>query len=167
MKRIKMRMVFGSHLPVLMQLIQNTTGSVLELGSGLYSTPYLHWECYRRNRRIVTFENHPVYYGYAEQYRRDFHEVHKVTDWDEIDISEPWSVALVDHDPLARRGVELGRLLHAEYVIAHDAERGRGEQMGYNKAFELFKYRFRFDKIRMESMILSNVHDLTNFTVKV
>ena len=36
---------WGSHLPVLIHLMNHTTGDVLELGTGLYSTPYLHHAC--------------------------------------------------------------------------------------------------------------------------
>ena len=166
MKRVKINMRYGSHLPILMKIAQITSGPILELGGGLWSTPFLHWECFRTERKLVTYEHHPVYYRSLEQYRRPWHEVFLAEDWDAIDISGPWSLALVDHDPLDRRPIEAGRLLHADYVVFHDATDPARDRHDYPSVWRKFKYQHLFNKVGSPSMILSNKHDLSNFTVK-
>lgn len=168
-KRAKLRMRFGSHLPVLMRCLELTDGPVLELGGGLYSTPFLHWACFRSGRHLVTMEKHEVYYEYLEQYRRDWHEVEFVEDWGEMNVTRMnWGIVLVDHDPLERRPIEARRVKDcAEYVVFHDAtERGAGK-LGYEGAFREFKERFLFDEVGAASMVLSNFRNLERFRVKV
>jgi hypothetical protein len=54
----------GTHLPLLMRAIINTTGPVLELGVGWNSTPVLHEAC--SGRLLVSVENEPQW---AENFR--------------------------------------------------------------------------------------------------
>ena len=158
-------MRFGSHLPILMKLMEITSGPVLELGGGMYSTPFLHWACFRTKRFLHTFEDHQFYFDNIKQYERDFHKVEFVTDWASIDISGPWSVALVDHNPLGRRPVETRRLSHAEYIVFHDADDRSRKEFNYKGAFDTFKYSLLFNEVGAASMILSNTHDLKGFTL--
>ena len=166
MKRIKFRSHWGSHLPVLIKLTSITTGPILELGSGMYSTPYLHWECYRTGRRLVTYEMVREFYDIAKSYENSFHKVVHVKDWDLVDFSGDWSVAFVDHEPGNRRGKDALRVGHADYVIAHDAMKSELFKYGYDDAFDKFKYQFRYRGARPWTMVLSNKFDLKNFTVK-
>jgi hypothetical protein len=124
-----------------------TTGPVLELGCGLYSTNPLHWACFVPNRKLVTYENNPAYYEFLKAYETDFHEVHCISLWDDIDISGPWSVAFVDNDPGPdepedRRWREAVRLQHAEYVVFHDTERRNERRHRMSEVNKVFKYRF-------------------------
>lgn len=154
----------GSHLPALIKLITMTTGPVLELGSGMYSTCYLHWACHPHSRPLVTYEGQAEWMDFAAQFRTDSHKVELVTDWPSLDLSTPWSLALVDHDgPGVVRGHELLRLQHAEYVVCHDAE--RLNRYGYTDVFPLFKYHYLMRNSRLRTMILSNSHDLSGFTL--
>ena len=76
-----------------MKILQMTQGPVLELGCGLYSTTYLHWICFPTKRPLVTYENNPEYFEFLKEHETDFHKVHCIAHWDDIDISQPWSVA--------------------------------------------------------------------------
>jgi len=154
----------GSHLPALIHLFQITTGPILELGSGMYSTCFLHWACHPHSRPLYTYDGQAEWMPFAEQFRTDWHRVELVTDWPSLDLSGPWSIALVDHDgPGVVRGQELRRLQHAEYVVCHDAE--RHVQYGYTDVFPLFKYQYLMRNSRIRTMILSNTHDLRGFTL--
>jgi len=163
---MKFRINRGSHLPVLIKLVSMTSGSILELGSGIYSTSFLHWESYRTKRRLVTFENNPQYYEWASQCQNEYHKVHCIDDWDSIDISEPWSIAFVDHSPAHRRAIEIERLLHADYIVAHDTENSEAHKYGYNKVLKLFRHRYKYNVVRPYTSIFSNKHDLKDFTVR-
>jgi len=146
-----------------MKVVAETEGPILELGCGLYSTNPLHWACWLSKRKLVTYENNPQFYDFLKKYETDFHEVHCITDWDAIDISCPWSVAFVDHEPGLRRGVELARLQHAEYVVAHDTEGRNDRKYGFSKATHLFKYQFEYLHAFPHTSVYSNTHDVTDF----
>lgn len=169
MKRTKLRMRFGSHLPVLMRVMELTDGPVLELGAGLFSTPFLHWACFRTERELVTMEHHPVYWEEFRQYEREWHRVLWAEDWDEMRVEREgkgWSVVLVDHDPLERRSVETRRVKDcAEYVVFHDATDPARERCDYEGAWREYRWRYLFNKVGAPSMILSNTHDLGGFHV--
>ena len=158
----------GNHLPVLMKLASMTNGPILELGSGMYSTTYLHWLCFANKRRLVTYEDNLNWFDFTKQFASDYHLVRFVDDWDKIDIEEPWSIAFVDHDPITdrKRVEELKRLTHSEYVVAHDSENGSNRKYGYFDAYKMYKYRFKFNDAGFPyTSIFSNKHDVTNFKV--
>lgn len=155
----------GSHLPVLMKLLPMTTGPILELGYGVYSTIYLHWACYVTKRRLVTYEDNPDFYRFANQFRNDYHEVHCIKNWDELDPSEPWGIAFVDHGQEGRRYKDIARLTHAQYVVAHDAENGSARRYKYHRVYPLFKYKYKYGGASPHTVVLSNTHDLSEFTV--
>jgi len=148
-------------MPVLMHLVAKTTGSILELGVGYCSTPYLHWICYPTKRRLLSCENNPEYYRFAESWKDTFHEVHCITDWDSVDLSAPWSIAFVDHSPEPRRAEEMKRLTHADYVIAHDTENNNNKRYRFSTIFHLFKYRIKYTKAYPYTSVFSNKHDLS------
>jgi len=156
----------GSHLPVLITLVQETEGPVLELGMGLYSSTYLHWACRGTKRRLVSYENNPLYYDFAKKYRNDYHEVHCISNWEALDLSEPWTIAFVDHEPGLRRAEEIKRLTHAEYIVAHDTENKSDRKYGYSKILHLFKYRWKYTDAVPHTSIFSNKHDIRDFQIK-
>lgn len=153
----------GSHLPLLMKAVAETDGPILELGCGLYSTTALHWACWVPKRKLVTYENNPEFFDFLKAHETDFHEVHCIDDWDAIDISTPWSVAFIDHEPSKRRGIELGRLTHAEYVVCHDSEGRNDRKYEFSKSAPLFKYHFEYLGAFPHTTIFSNRHDVTDY----
>ena len=160
---LRLRPNRGSHLPLLMKAVAETTGPILELGCGLYSTTPLHWACWVPQRKLVTYENNPGFFDFLKAYQTEWHEVHCIDDWDAIDISGPWSVAFVDHEPGLRRGIELGRLTHAEYVVVHDSEGRNGHKYGLSKSAGLFRYKFEYLNAFPHTSVFSNTHDVKDF----
>lgn len=162
--RINFSTRYGTHLVPLLRAVLLTTGDVLELGLGVCSTPALHALCQLQGRRLVTIENNREWYAIGERYASDFHQVLYVPEWKDAPIERPWSVALVDHSPDERRAVELGRLApHAQYLIAHDANRRYWKQYGYDRAFPKFAHRLIYDRDDPATAILSNLVDLKEF----
>lgn len=156
----------GSHLPILIKTLLMTDGPILELGTGFFSTPTLHWLCAENKRKLVSYESHESYYEVAKSnYYTDFHEIILVSDWDKIDIeSQHWSIVLVDHAPGVRRNVEMVRVANnADYVIVHDTEAKSDWHYNFTKAFHLYKYRYDYNKLYPETSVLSNFKDLSEF----
>lgn len=161
----------GSHLPILMKIMEMTDGSVLELGSGLFSTPFLHWACFDKKRKLITYENKKEFLKtFIFDDKREagnnykYHEMRFVenSDWDKIDISEHWSVALIDHNPGPRRREEIKRLAdNTDYIVVHDTDAKNDWYYKYSEYFPLFKYRYD-TKIYPQTTVLSNLKDLSN-----
>jgi len=149
-----------------MKLVQMTTGPILELGYGMYSTHYLHWACYATKRPLVTYEGNPGWAELAQQFQRDYHTVQYIENWDALDLSGPWSIAFVDHED-ARRVPEARKLLHAEYVVLHDSDGStdRKRTLRFSSLRADYKYHFQCSGPRPHTAVFSNVHDLTEFTI--
>jgi hypothetical protein len=146
----------GSHLPVLMRLFNKTLGEenienhgrILELGCGMYSTPYLHWACYDSKRPLVTYEDNPQWLDFAKSFSNDYHKIVVVDDWDKVVFPE-CCIALIDHNPVKRenrsdRSREVARLTHADYVVCHDAENINDWKYRFTKNHKLFKFRWKY-----------------------
>ena len=156
---------WSSHLPVLMKLLSITDGDVLEMGMGLYSTPYLHWACFGK-RKLVSFENDEKYIRYNSGFASDLHEIIFVEDWDKTDIEKPWDVALVDHSPGERRIIDIKRLANlAKYIVVHDTEPESEPKHHFSEIYPLFKYRYDFKKYPPRTSVLSNLINLKSLNI--
>jgi len=161
---MKVRPSRGSHLPVLMKLMSITNGPVLELGSGMYSSTYLHWACFP-NRRLITYEDNKDWLWFADRFKAQHHEVNFVEDWDRVDFSTPFSVALVDHDPKNGRvrAQEVARLTHVDYVVCHDSEDASDKKYRYSTISQLFQHRAKYIEAGFpHTTVFSNKHKLDN-----
>jgi hypothetical protein len=155
---------YATHLPALMRALALTDGPVLELGMGLFSTPYLHYAC--RERWLVSYDNDAAWAAKFAPYQSLNHRIRVVSDWAEarIELRTPWSVALVDHSPSERRVVDIRRLAHcARIIIAHDSN-GRWEKhYHYSTIYPLFRYRTDWTGDGRHAVVLSNFVDLERF----
>ena len=153
---------WGSHLPILIKIVQMTKGPILELGVGIVSTPVLHWMCHEANRELVSYELHEGYFDMFKRFQNNYHKMHLPKNWDEAKIERPWDVALIDHND-DRRATEVKRLAnHAKYLIVHDTEDSADHHYGYSKIFPMFKYRHDYPKVPTRTTVLSNFVDLSN-----
>lgn len=162
---------YGTHLAPLIKCMEATTGDVLELGTGYFSTPYLHYKCMTDKRRLVSIDNEKGWIRrfadsdfYNHKYRGKYHEFIYVEDWAKADIEKPWDVVLIDHTPDERRKEEAKRLKDlAKYIIIHDSNES-GERKyrgyGYEELWPLFKYKKVFDMEDRHATVLSNFVDL-------
>ena len=163
--RMHVSLNYGTNLPALIRAMEKTTGDVLELGMGVFSTPYLHYQCLLSKRKLVSYDNDPSWIrNYAESdyahylYRKGLHEIKLIKNWDEAPIEkEHWGAVLVDHNPVERRKVEIARLANiADYVIIHDTESHMESETGYEAVYPLFKYRYNYRRQKPYTSVLSN-----------
>ncbi len=147
---------YGSHLPVLMAAMQATSGPVLELGAGVFSTPILHWLCTLAKRELMTYDNDRKYLDWAHNYTNEYHTLSHVANWDAAVIERPWSMALVDHSPSERRVVEIERLApFARYIVVHDTNGRYERHYHYSTIWPLFAYRYTFDAVEPSTTVVS------------
>jgi hypothetical protein len=152
----------GSHIPLLIEVLKHSEGPVLELGTGLNSTPVIHWLC-NKKREVDSYESSPMFYRAAWNYHTDWHRVNKVEDWDkDLTIDRHWGVVFIDHAPGIRRNVEMGRVANnADFVIVHDTEPKSDWHYKYSNHFADYKYRYDFTDAYPHTSVFSNFKDLS------
>jgi len=157
---------YGTHLPCLIKAMEKTDGDVLELGMGVFSTPYLHYQCMLSDRKLVSYENYKdwmnffVKYGYVN----DNHEINFVEKYADADIEKPWDLVLIDQTPDSSRAEEIKRLVNlAKYIVIHDSNGRYNKIYHYDTIYPLFKYRTIWDTDDNHATVLSNSIDLENF----
>lgn len=161
---------YSTHIPVLVKALSLTMGDVLELGTGVYSTPILHWLTSPYKRNLFSYDADRKYldimgiWGFQDEH----HRVQWVEEgnWDSIDIERPWNVALIDHSPGLRRKEDIKRLAPwAKYIIVHDSD-GRSEKhYHYSEVWPLFKYMWTWQGVRPHTTVVSNLVDLRGFSI--
>ena len=148
-----------------MTVLGKTTGPCLEMGMGLFSTPYLHYACLLASRHLTSYETAPSWAKFFTNYgyETDYHAICVVTNWDAADIERPWDVALVDHDPSERRITDIKRLAHhARYIVVHDADPKFDRVYHYSRIYDLFRWRKVWDMEYRKTVVLSNFVDLAD-----
>ena len=163
---------YGTHLPALIKAFSKTTGDVLELGMGVFSTPYLHYACLLAKRNLVSYENFKEYYDFFVKYdyENEYHEINFVEKYEDADIERswdvdnPWDVVLVDQTPYSSRVETIKRLAErAKYIIIHDSNPSNNKVTHYSEIYPYFKSRADWNGDNNRTTILSNLVDLKDF----
>lgn len=155
---------YGSHFPILAAAVARTKGPVLELGSGDWSTPMLHYMCKAQGRYLLTADNNLEWLRKFSAYATPgTHELQHVADWAQWDMIEAvgqWGVAFVDCAPGEARHQLIRRLAgRAHFIVAHDSERDydTGANYKYELVTSLFRYVSEWRRYRPYTLILSDV----------
>lgn len=162
---------YGTHLPCLIKALSKTTGDVLELGIGIFSTPYLHYQCLLSKRHLISIDNESGWVRrFADSefsaylYRGKYHDFIHVKNWSDAPIEKPWDVVLVDQTPDSSRTETIKRLIyHAKYIIIHDSNPSNYGVTHYDKIYPLFKYKTDWNGDNNRATIISNLVDLEDF----
>lgn len=163
-ERVSLSVRYGSYMPVLLQALLKTSGDVLELGGGVYSTHVLHSFSLIRGRNILTVENDPFWYRWCKTYESDHHKVVYVDKWEDAPIEGAWDIVLIDHSPNDRRALEAMRVANlAKFLILHDANGRYDKHYHYSEIYQHFRYKFTYDKLEPATVVLSNLVDLKDF----
>lgn len=155
---------WSSHLPILVKVLNISRGPVLEMGTGLFSTPVMHWLCLDAGRPLISYENNKSYYDQCKSFEADGHKLILVEDWDKAEIENThWGAVLIDHEPAERRSIDIKRLAgSADYIIVHDSEAEEDGKYHLSQIYPLFKARYDWRKQKPYTTVLSNFKDLSN-----
>lgn len=151
----------GTHIPALLEAVERTPAlPVLELGMGKYSTLILS----EIARQVFSYELDDVYFRQYEHLRSSRHHLARVRDWSECPIeSQLWSVALVDHAPVERRQIEVGRLQYrALVVVCHDSEEAAYQ---YEGRFQWYRHRLDVNIGGPQTTLVSNYLDVSKWSI--
>lgn len=145
---------WGTHIPVLIKALEQTTGPVLEMGMGISSTPLLHALC--ADRFLLSMDNDPAFIEMFRKFRTKTHQI-ELVNWEDAPIIGKWGVVLVDHKPDSRRKEDIKKLANlAEFLVVHDTQ---DPQYGYEEIYPLFKYRYDFTIHKVHTTVLSTFND--------
>ncbi len=152
---------YSTHNAMLLKVLLNSKGLVIECGGGIFSTPLLHWVCKMQGRELMTYEQDEPYYNFERQFQSRTHRIRFVKNWDDIKIPEHVGMVFIDHHPPERRMIETERFKDvADFVVIHDSERVAIE---YNRpeVYEMFKYRHDWKDCKPWTTVLSNRYPLS------
>jgi len=159
--RMKWKMHWGSHIPVLIKLFEHTKGDVLELGMGVYSTPLLFWLCVDANRKLVSYDNDERYFNMVGRNNNSFHEAHLITDWNFIDIEKKWDIVFIDANPMDTRAKLAKQVANlATFVVLHDTQPKEEMYYHYEEIYPMFRSKYTYTKFMPYTTVLSNFESL-------
>lgn len=160
---------YATHLGPLIACMNKTNGDVLELGMGLFSTPYLHYACTVDKRNLLSLENDPGWHRHFKGsqfmhflYENDYHKIELVDNYENSPlINKEWDVVLVDQTPDLSRKETVKKLANlAQYIIIHDSNEQYERVYHYSEIYPLFKYKRVWDLDDRHATVLSNFNDL-------
>lgn len=147
-----------NHRPLLWWALQQTSGTILEMGCGDGSTPHLKEYCKKTKRKLIS-------YDYDREWANKYNAIH-VIDWDSINHEENYSVILIDHSPGERRHIDIIKLADkCDYMIIHDSE---PQATGYmlDKVWHLFPYRKNLITDGAWATIVSKRNEIPEINIK-
>ena len=127
--------LYGTHQRLLVKWMMQTTGPVIELGAGNYSTPILHEIAAAQGRHLTTVDNNPDWLNRFKLFENDGHTLELLQSWNDFK-PESCGLAFVDHaDPPSHpRWLQVQKLLPvAGVIVIHDTE---DDQYGYAKLMD-------------------------------
>ena len=162
---------YATHLGALIACVNKTKGDVLELGMGLFSTPFLHYICTGQKRNLLSLENDPGWLRHFAGsdfmhflYRNEYHKIEQVDVYEDSPlIDKEWDVVLVDQTPDLSRKETVKKLANkAKYIIIHDSNEQWERVYNYSEIYPLFKYKRVWDLDDRHATVLSNFEDLSD-----
>lgn len=159
---VSLEMQTSTHFPMLIKVVQSTDGPILEMGSGLFSTPLLHWLCFEKKRKLITCENYKHYLEFANKFKTDFHDVRFIEPSKRPLLEGSFSVVFIDHSPKPHTRGDDALLFKdtADYIVLHDAGPEPYEKYGYKKIYSEFKYVYHWTGAVPHTTVLSNTNNL-------
>jgi len=155
---VKLSKGWTTHLAMLIKVVGLTKGPVLELGSGYFSTPVLHWMCAEDRRPLTTYDDSKYFYDAMKQFHSRTHKIRFVKNWDKIKFDK-YSVVLVDHSA-NRRAKDIIRLKDkADYIVIHDTEQ---DVYKYDDVWKHFKYVKHWKFCKPYTSVVSNFKDVSH-----
>lgn len=131
---------YESHRPLLLECLNFTSGLVIELGCGDFSTPFIREFCNQHKRPFSTFDNNEKW---ATKHLATF-----IPDWEtNREWIMPCSLVFIDHAPGEHRRIAVERYRNiADVMVIHDTEEGADYVYGINGIIKTFRYIRHFEQ---------------------
>lgn len=133
--------VFSSHLAVLLAAVDQTTGDVLEVGGGEFSTPALHGaiegdqDAIACERTLVTVEPNARWREKLLGYACAWHKIAASCPMAFVELLD-WGVIFLDQEPRRERApmLEALRDVVVDFVVVHDTEDLNAKAYGWGES---------------------------------
>jgi len=118
---------FFTHQPVLLKVLEISTGPVLELGCGDGSTELLHRYCKKHGRELISVESDYTWMSpYIAKFHSPHHKFRYTNDWTAISdemAGKQWGLVFIDQNSWNGRAYSFKRLRDsADYLVLHDCD---------------------------------------------
>lgn len=159
---------YGTHRRLLKWAIDHSTGPILELGTGQYSTPIIS-NAVSSGRTAVSYEDDREWLAInKEQYGCQNHwfgsppPVPGYPSWPDWNLipyrNHQWGVVLIDNRPSSARVLALIAVAHhAEFVVVHDTEQ---PLYYYDNALTLYRHVYTDQTVVPHTTIASNTREI-------
>jgi hypothetical protein len=165
---------YGTHMEPLLTVAAHTSGPILELGCGDYSTPLLHALCKKEQRKLVSVDTDKKWLSYFLDLERAWHTFLYVPVyeddwsvnpkpylWDYVGKNVQWSVVLIDHRPGERRVEDIARLRpETDIFVVHDTNQ---PTYNYEQLLSTFRYKYVYRRYSIQTTVVSDTIDVTQF----
>lgn len=177
----------ATHQRCLIGAALRTSGPILELGCGWYSTPLLHEIAVVQQRYLVTLDNNdhwlqqfaargwPDHYGFKDRYHQlkyvEWWEDAKLTPKDYDLTSVKWGLVFVDQGPpieryyvtkrIAPRRSDMVGVSEPDVFVFHDTE--DRHPYGYDRILDKFRYVYHDKCQKAITTVCSNTEDVTKW----
>jgi hypothetical protein len=146
-----------THLPLLIQAVHQTTGPVLEMGTGDASTVCLHALLAGTGRKLYSVDDQPDWIDRYDSLRTDWHAISRVQWCDFTLPEEHFGAVLIDHAPGHYRVDAAIRLKDkADQVVVHDTDAA----YGWERLWKSFRYRVDDKRFLPWTSCVSNIREL-------
>jgi hypothetical protein len=155
---VRTAFMWGTHQAPLVTAVLKTTGPVLELGAGDFSTTILHAICESQNRLLWSVETSENWLSYFLDLETELHTF--IYTADTVQLAKEavihWSVVFIDQHPNAQRKLSLLALRDkTDVFVLHDAEKKY-----YDDIPSMFKYQYLYDRYKVQTWVLSDTIDV-------
>lgn len=155
--------LYSSHLPVLCRCFAETTGNVLELGTGFYSTPILHQLCIAQKRLLVSTDSDANWLKNFQNLITEKHLFYMVYNWaDERLYDNNYGMVFVDQYPDEARMISLEKTVNIPIVVLHDTE-SKFYTEKKQVLSQLYRFRYDYSLTSPHTSVLSNSIDVTQW----
>ena len=156
-----------SYYPLLFKALEETKGSVLELGTGHGSTVLLHDYC--RSRKLNSFDEKAEWLNKFTYLRSMTHNLSLVTDWRLVAINHPDAeVIFIDHAPGEdRKQMILDFKDSKGILVCHDTEPAADHGYQMRQHWGLFKYVTEVKTNGAWETTMSNTIDVTKWNGEI
>lgn len=156
--------IVGSHQRVLLGAALRTTGTILELGVGWYSTPLLHEIAEVMKRKVITYDNIDYWLEQFMTLNSKHHKLELVGWWGDMPLEERYGLVFVDQGQPAEREYAIRRLfLRTDVFVMHDTEETEQFAYGYQRILPMFKYQWTDTCQKAWTTVASNTIDVTKW----
>jgi len=116
---------YSTHQRLLVKYLMRTSGPIVEIGCGNYSTPIIHEIAAAQGRTVLTLDSDAAWLSKFAKYTTPWHTFQHVTSWDDWSPSGKFGLVFIDHTPGNRRPIEFIKLRDvSDVLILHDTEAG-------------------------------------------